>query len=271
MAKKKTSPSPRNAQEKAARKAARKAKKKAEAKPAAPAAVPSEITDFPPDTFWILRGKAIQQYAVLEQSLCRLFGTLAGISPGVAAIIFFKITSNDSRMAILEKLLTNKHELGTCCRDASQTCIFRVQKAGPEAPSFWTSFAKAIRTNDLQRNEIVHWIAAPHNLFVESKPNEWVLAPMNLTGWGMSGESVLPYNADRIFAFTEKCKFLGDLCLWISRFLDRQSRWTDEKRNTWLEIFQRPIIDPHPEGHPLYRTPQAHENQHPPSPESPSS
>jgi len=39
--------------------------------------------------FWAIRGHAIQAYASLEQALCMLFATLAGVYPDVAGIIFF--------------------------------------------------------------------------------------------------------------------------------------------------------------------------------------
>ena len=39
------------------------------------------------DEFWAIRGKTINGYADLEQSLCQLFAFLGGIEPVVAGII----------------------------------------------------------------------------------------------------------------------------------------------------------------------------------------
>lgn len=61
------------------------------------------------DPFWAVRAKAIQSYASLEQSLCGLFASLGDIAPPVAGIIFFKISSADSRNKIIEKLFRHKY------------------------------------------------------------------------------------------------------------------------------------------------------------------
>jgi hypothetical protein len=61
------------------------------------------------DQFWAVRGLAIQAYANLEQSLCRLFGLFAGVTPDVAGVIFFKITSVRVIEEIVDKLLRKKH------------------------------------------------------------------------------------------------------------------------------------------------------------------
>ena len=61
----------------------------------------------PQSPIWAARGKAIQAYATLEQSLCRLMGDLSGMSPESAAVIFFKITSYGARNSIIESLSAN--------------------------------------------------------------------------------------------------------------------------------------------------------------------
>jgi len=62
------------------------------------------------DPFWAVRAKAIQSYASLEQSLCGLLAALGNIEPEVAGIIFFKISSADSRNKIIEKLFRRKYQ-----------------------------------------------------------------------------------------------------------------------------------------------------------------
>jgi hypothetical protein len=49
------------------------------------------------DEFWAIRGKAIQSYANLEQSLARLFSALAGTTQKIGGTIFFRISSADTR------------------------------------------------------------------------------------------------------------------------------------------------------------------------------
>jgi hypothetical protein len=67
------------------------------------------------DEFWAIRGKAVQAYASLEQSLCRIFGQLAGSTFSVAGVIFFKITSAQARNSIIEKLFQKKFGNATTC------------------------------------------------------------------------------------------------------------------------------------------------------------
>ena len=57
------------------------------------------------DEFYILRGKAIQAFAGLEQSLCLLFRYVTDTTPDVAGIIFFKIVNASTLHYILDKLL----------------------------------------------------------------------------------------------------------------------------------------------------------------------
>ena len=73
---------------------------------------------------WAARGKAIQAYAAVEQSLCSVMGSLLGISLEQAAIMFFKITSAGSRNSIIEKLLKFKF--------------------GPRYNLFWNAYLKEI-------------------------------------------------------------------------------------------------------------------------------
>ncbi|MDB5602044.1 MAG: hypothetical protein JWN71_4088 [Xanthobacteraceae bacterium] len=89
------------------------------------------------DDFWALRGKAIQGYANIEQSLASFFAVLAGTDQKSANIIFFKITNAGARNAIIEKLFQNK--LGT------RHNLFR------------NSLVKHLGPIDRERNEIVHW------------------------------------------------------------------------------------------------------------------
>src|SRR5258708_2236288 len=91
------------------------------------------------DAIWDARGKAIQAYATLEQSLCLLFAHLGNLSQDVAPLIFFKITSQDVRNKIIEKLMKLKY--------------------GDKYNLFSNSLFAQLRPIDIQRNCIVHWHA----------------------------------------------------------------------------------------------------------------
>src|SRR5436190_2960490 len=92
------------------------------------------------DPIWKHRGKAVQGYADLERALCMLLVTLSGMSWETAVTIFYKITNTQARNGILEKLLH--------------------KKCGTKFNPFWNPFAKDLRILDLERNKIVHWVAA---------------------------------------------------------------------------------------------------------------
>src|SRR5579864_9620807 len=85
------------------------------------------------DAFWAFRGHAIQAYAGLEQSLCRIFAYLTGMPLDVAGIIFFKIVSAGTLFSILEKLMRKKH--------------------GETYALFWNSYLKTLRKASEERNE----------------------------------------------------------------------------------------------------------------------
>ena len=91
------------------------------------------------DRFWANRGKAIQEYARLEQAMCAVFSDLSGMSGEAAAIIFFRIASAQARNDMLDKLMHVRH--------------------GSTYGAFWNSIHKALGPLDRQRNEIVHWLA----------------------------------------------------------------------------------------------------------------
>ncbi len=113
------------------------------------------------DRLWTIRGKAIQAYANLEQSLCFFLGSLADISPEVAAIIFFRIVNTGARTVILEKLLQKRHN--------------------DSYHDYWHSFEKLLRQTDQERNEIIHWNAVI-SVNRQDGSSELTLMPPNIFG-----------------------------------------------------------------------------------------
>jgi hypothetical protein len=177
---------------------------------------------------WANRGKAIQSYAILEQSLSRALADLGDMARETAATIFYKITNTDSRRNILEKLLHKKY--------------------GTRFNAFWNAYLKELRYIDLKRNAIVHWLSV---MYVALNTDNVMiigieLIPPSYTG----GEPSEHITSDDLTAFAQKCDVFGRLCgMFVSATSDKLM--PDEIRSSWLEICQQPLVYPLPVGHPL--------------------
>jgi len=195
------------------------------------------------DPMWATRGRAIQSYAQLEQALCHVFSATTGVEMSVAGHIIFRIASYGARNAIIEKMIHHKH--------------------GQKFNLFWNPLLKDIRTVDLRRNEIVHWICATNaTIGADNKLYVGVtLVPPNF--WGNT-PSVDRITSRDLVAFIEKCNVFARL---LSMFMVVTSgKMEAEKAAPWLDIFQQPLVYPLPADHLLNRTPQASEIQPRPSP-----
>ena len=179
------------------------------------------------DPIWSLRGHAIQAYANLEQSLCLLFILAGSMANDVGGIIFFRITSTQVRNQILEKLIH--------------------QKFGTKYNLFWNSYLKQLRPIDIKRNEIVHWNLVT-NIAINNgdavigaelcPPNFWV-----------HDQNTPSLTVADLSAFMQKCDVFSRA---INMFtLLESGHLRGESLQTWLEIFQQPLVYPLPEGHPL--------------------
>jgi hypothetical protein len=104
-----------------------------------PADIRSAANTIDEINFWVIRGKAIQSYAFLEQALFQLFCALSGMDMKTAGTMFFRINNTRARNTIIEKLFRNKF--------ADQMRLFR------------NSLISGLSSMDQQRNEIVHWHA----------------------------------------------------------------------------------------------------------------
>lgn len=179
------------------------------------------------DPIWAERGKAIQGYAILEQSACSLLSDLGGMSSEVAATVFFKISSASSRSSILEKLLHAKH--------------------GSRFNPFWNSYVKELRTIDNKRNEIVHWLSAAS---VALNDQDMMIVGVTLIPPSSlhRKEEASPYLTSRdLKAFAEKCDVLARAC---NMFIHANKPDTDAaEADPWLKIFQQPLVYPLPAGH----------------------
>lgn len=183
------------------------------------------------DPIWINRGKAIQAYAILEQSLSRLLGDLAGTDQETTATIFYRIVNTGSRSAILERLLHKKH--------------------GTTFNLFWNQYFKDLRQIDLRRNAIVHWLTAMNAAL---NTQDTMIVGLNLippSSLGRSSPKEYVTSSDLI-DFACKCSVYGRLSNMFCSVTSTTERGLDEDaKKTWFDIFQRPLVYPLPEDHPL--------------------
>lgn len=181
------------------------------------------------DEIWANRGKAIQAYANLENSFCALFAYLAGIEPAVASIVFFKITSQDVRNKIIEKLLRKK------VLDDSKKCV--------------ASLLGQMRELDKKRNAIVHWTTVTR----PKLENDQLIVELVLHPPGV----IVPQHEDEInnaqlIDFINQCAFRSRLVTMYSVLsFQGTNLLTEEQQQTWREIFSQPMLYPPPEVHPL--------------------
>ena len=185
------------------------------------------------DPFWAVRAKAIQSYASLEQSLCGLLASLGNIEPEVAGIIFFKISSTDSRNKIIEKLFKRRHQ--------------------GQYNLFINSLIAQLRPIDLKRNEIVHWNTA--QTISGPSPSDWSLSLIPPNFW-VRDENSPSVGIQDLVTFAHTCSFYSRLINMLSLVLDpRHQEHVASIRDTWLEIFAQPITYPPPATHPLSPSP----------------
>lgn len=197
------------------------------------------------------RGHAIQSYASLEQSLCRLFALLSGTTNDVAGVIFFRITSTAYRDKMLARLMEKKY--------------------GKKYDIFWESTGKLIAQITQRRNEIVHWNVAM-NIDAGSGIQTPTLVLPNLYDWLLTNQAEPPITTEGLIDFKIKCDTITSLCNMFHLCHGPISTTLPQALvQTWLDIFQQPVVYPMPEGHPLFQKKPKPEIQLPPSQELPES
>ena len=200
------------------------------------------------EEFNSLRGQAIQAYASLERSLCRVFSSLSETTMEVASIIFFKIVNASTLYDILEKLLRNKH--------------------GATFNLFWNSFIKTLRQDLSQkRNHIVHWNA----WFSSQKGCHFYVLRPHGHEYHANPNVPPPIVATHLAEFIEKCGFFSQLANRFYFYTTPELKSLLEagypgRMQAWHDIFLQPIVYPPPSNHPLCLKPQAPGSPRPPSP-----
>jgi hypothetical protein len=184
------------------------------------------------DQIWAERGKAIQSYALLEQSLNMLFSQLSDTTESVAGTIFYKISNASARNSIIEKLLKTKYN-----------AKFNL---------FWNSYLKLLRPIDLRRNEIVHWVAASISQLDDSDTIVCgtILIPSNVHSFFPAMKYLCQTD---LTEFSAKCDEFARLCNIFRRVSKPDT--SQLQFDAWLHIFQRPLTYPLPADHLLYKMP----------------
>jgi hypothetical protein len=188
------------------------------------------------DPLWAARGKAIQAYAILEQSLASFLAFLSDTDLNVAAIVFFKISSTDSRNKILEKLFRLKFQ--------ARYNLFR------------NTLFEQLRPIDRERNGIVHWntVADVGHDGENATASLHLRPPAALRTVDSESKTTAQINE-----FSARCGFYARL---INMFAmaegPLQAHLTAVDLSSWREIFSQPITYPPPSDHPLSQTPPEH-------------
>jgi len=183
-----------------------------------------EITAKNPyEAMLLARSHAINEYAMVEQQLCRLFSKLTETEPGVAALIFFKITNARVRLDIMNTLFK--------------------RKVPKEFRPFWNSLQTFTFELSKERNLIVHWVqkadwGVQPTQTPKTMPDDSILATANLY-W--QNENSPTKSVEDVLAFADRCKFAS---LMLGMFLFSMDDLRDERLAEWREICSKAIVYP---------------------------
>jgi hypothetical protein len=198
------------------------------------------------DPFWAMRGRAIETFAELEQSLCSLFATLTGMEIDIASFVFFKLGNFQLVRVILSSLLTKRH--------------------GDAYKRFWKSVDNRLDSLNGMRNKIVHWNIV--HCIDDNGLKELRLHDPNI--WDHEAQHTM-LSLLQIEDFAKRCFFFGRLCNMFKVFIDPllSGELDEETKRTWHDICQQEVTYPPPSSHPLSLMSVEPESQPPPSPASP--
>jgi hypothetical protein len=185
------------------------------------------VTKIRADPVIMLRSAAVNNYAVLEQSLCRLFSFLLGAQEDRATIVFYRIVNTKSRNTIISKLMQRQF------RD--------------EIHLFWNSSLKLLRSLDERRNQIIHWHVVTNIQSTDDGNNSahLTLNPPESLG---STEPLTqqPLGEDQLVEFIRRADFMARL---LNMFCFHHVSGPLEE--PWPEIFRQAVVYPAPPDHPL--------------------
>jgi hypothetical protein len=152
-----------------------------------------------------------------------------------AAITFFKITGQRTRLDILEALLG--------------------RKCGTTYNAFWNSFKGHVSHLDSTRNCVAHW----HTAMVINDKGAFENLRL-VPAYELDPDLTTQFlGAEGIDAFSEKCRVLARLCMMFCGVLRPTAGLESSALATSLNTCQQPITYPIPQGHPLYESLQKQE------------
>lgn len=178
-----------------------------------------------------IRGHAIQAYASVEFSMCMFLADLMGTTRDVAGVIFYRIVNTRSRNAILDELYRKKY--------------------GDTYRAFWKSIQKHVQALDQRRNEIIHWHVAVNIYVADDGEQKYTGSLMPPNYWGHNPNTPA-ISADDLKEFIARCDVVSRANNIL--FMHLNGSVPQVPPSPWLEIFQRPLDYPLPDGHPLCRT-----------------
>ena len=185
------------------------------------------------DPFWAVRGKAIQAYASLEQSLFIAFSKLSGMSEDAAGVIFFKIASAHVRNGIIKELIHRRHH--------------------DRFTPFVNSYFKELTRIDERRNQIVHWNVANNIGQVDGKVRSIVTLSLIPPNFWMRGGKMTHLTMSDLVEFMAKCDVFSRL---LSMFvLSTNGLMPSDLSKPWIDLFQNPLTYPLPPDHPFLKKP----------------
>jgi hypothetical protein len=191
------------------------------------------------DPIWEIRGKAIEQYAQLEQALFLMFCGLSGMDVKTGGTIFFRIVNTRARNTVIENLFRNKF--------SEQMKLFR------------NSLIRDIGILDKDRNSIVHWhMISP--IDVGSDGGLTVRMQLEPPTYWERDENTPCYSSNDIIVFIDKCKFYARvITTFVMINLPASTiahNMSEEIMRPWRDIFQQAIAYPPRVDHPIFLMPQ---------------
>ncbi|NJM33469.1 MAG: hypothetical protein HC850_00855 [Rhodomicrobium sp.] len=196
--------------------------------------------------FHVERAKAIQAYASVELALSHLLAILLGTSFDLAGLVFFRITSANSRNAIIESLLEKRY--GT---------TYQAYWHGiPNTPHKRGLFTW-IKQLDQRRNEIVHWHTV-NNIHIEGDTHTSTLTLSRPNAWAFRSE-IQSITVEDMCEFCAKAAFASRSITMFMLLLNGDLEKIPDAKQTWHDICQQPCIYPPPDTHPLSQNYEAHQ------------
>jgi len=195
------------------------------------------------DDMLVARAKALEEYALLESSLARLFTSLLGTSDQKGSIVFFAMGAG-SRARILRSLLEALHK--------KQYDVHWYGEAGSPGTPRTGGLFTLIHQLDSERNKIVHWHPVQKVELLGDGNNKSSLELMPPHFWNRAPKAT-PIAAQMLIDFKKKANFVyrSISMFYVNTDAQFRGRFGEDVRTIWLDILARPVLYPPPATHPI--------------------